>query len=107
MDLAARAGEYELLLRRAAETRTEALRTDALGPDLEQVHRLLDLAGALGITINLWQIQNTYHDVAHDNREMLANRPEDDANQVAEFWRLGERLYFNLESLRATARTSA
>jgi alpha-amylase/alpha-mannosidase (GH57 family) len=105
MDLTARAGEHELLLRRAAEARTEALRADPLGSDLEQVHALLDLAAALGIAVNLWQVQNTYHDVALDRREDLLSRPKTEANQVAEFWRLGERLYFNLDSLRAPART--
>ncbi len=105
MDLTARAGEYELLLRRAAEVRTEALRTDPLGPDLDQVHALLDLAGALSITVNLWQAQNTYHELAHEHRDDLSIRPEADADRVAEFWRLGERLNFNLDSLRAPART--
>ena len=107
MDLAARATEHELLLRRAAEIRTEALRTNPLGPDLEQLHRLLDLAAALGITVNLWQIQNTYHEVALEHREALSNGPEDDATRAAEFWRLGERLYFSPDSLRAPAQTPA
>jgi alpha-amylase/alpha-mannosidase (GH57 family) len=105
MDLTARAGEYELLLRRAVEVRMEALRTDPLEPDLDQVHALLDLAGALSITVNLWQAQNTYHELAHEHRDNLSSRPEVDADRVAEFWRLGERLNFNLDSLRAPART--
>ncbi len=101
MDLTTGAGEYELLLRRAAEARAAALQTDPLGPDLDQLHRLLDLAGALGIVANLWQVQNTYHDVAHEHRDALLTT---DADRVAEFWRLGERLHFNLDSLRTPVR---
>jgi alpha-amylase/alpha-mannosidase (GH57 family) len=102
MELTSRAGEYELLLRRAAEIRAEALKTDPLGPDLEQLHRLLDLAGALSITLNLWGVQNAYHDAARRHRDTLAQTSPADA---AEFWRLGERLYFNLQNLRAPAAT--
>ncbi len=100
MDLTSRAGEYELLLRRAAEIRAEALKADPLGPDLDQLHRLLDLAGALGITLNLWHVQNAYHEAARQHRDVLR---ETDPEGAAEFWRLGERLYFNLDSLRAPA----
>jgi hypothetical protein len=105
MDLAARAGEYELVLREAAEARAKALRGDPLGSDLDQLHRLLDLGAALGLAVNLWEVQNTYHDAALDHRDSLLSRPEEEADRVAEFWRLGERLYFNLDSLRTPAPT--
>jgi len=105
MDLAARAGEYELLLREAAEARAIALKYDPMGPDLDQLHRLLDLGAALGVAVNLWEVQNTYHDAALEHRDDLLARPEEDTDRVAEFWRLGERLYFNLDSLRAPAPT--
>jgi len=105
MDLAARAGEYELLLREAAEARAIALKHDPLGPDLDQLHRLLDLGAALGVAVNLWEVQNTYHDAALDHRDDLLARPQEDTNRVAEFRRLGERLYFNLDSLRAAVPT--
>jgi hypothetical protein len=105
MDLLARAGEYELLFRQAAEARAVALQRDPLGSDLDQLHRLLDLGAALGVTINLWEIQNTYHQVALSHRDMVLSRREEEADRVAEFWRLGDRLYFNLDSLRAPAPT--
>lgn len=98
MELTSQIGDYELLLRRAVEIRADGLSTDPLGPDLEQLHRLLDLAGALGITLNLWHAQNSYHAVFRQHRDAVR---EADPARVAEFWRLGERLYFNLDSLRA------
>ena len=103
LDLTARVGEHELLLRQAAEARAAALRADPLGPDLDQAHRLLDIAAALGITVNLWQVQNTYHAVAQAQRDSLLQRAEAASDRVAEFWRLGERLHFNLDSLRTPA----
>ncbi len=112
LDLTALVAEHELLLRRAAESRAEALQTDPLGPDLDQAHRLLDLAAALGITVNLWQVQNAYHAAAQSHRDLLLERAQEgsgpgaptETGRVAEFWRLGERLHFNLDSLRAPAR---
>jgi alpha-amylase/alpha-mannosidase (GH57 family) len=107
LELTAHVGDIELLMRRAGEARAEALRTDPLGPDLDEVHRLLDLAGALGVTVNLWQIQNAYHAAAHAHRDRLLQDAESKADRLAEFWRLGERLYFNLDGLRAPARAPA
>lgn len=90
------------LLRRAIEARAEGLRRRPLGPDLDQVHRLLDLAEALGIAPNLWQVQNTYHAAAMSHRDEL--RDTDDASdRTALFWKLGERLHFNLDALRGAA----
>src|SRR5205807_1343397 len=63
LDLTALVAEHELLLRRAAESRAEALQTDPLGPDLAQTHRLLDLAAALGITVNLGPAEGRRPDV--------------------------------------------
>ena len=97
MDLTSRIAEYELQLRRVAEAQAEGLPTDPLGANLDELHRLLDLAAALGITLNLWHIQNLYHDATRRHREALA---EATGERAAEFWRLGERLYFNLDSLR-------
>jgi alpha-amylase/alpha-mannosidase (GH57 family) len=105
MDLLGRAVEYEILLRLAAEARAAALQGDPLGSNLDQLHRLLDLAIALGVTVNLWEVQNTYHEVALSHRDAFLLRGEEEEDRVAEFWRLGERLYFNLDSLRATAPT--
>ena len=99
-------GEIELLLRRAAEARAEGLRTDPCGAGLEAVHRLLDLAAALGIPVNLWQVQNAYHDAALAHRDRLPERGEAEAGRVAEFWRLGERLSFNLDNLRTPTRVA-
>jgi hypothetical protein len=106
LDLTSHAGDnVELLLRRAAEARAGSLRAEPLGPDLDQLHRLLDLAGALGVTVNLWQAQNAYHAAAQAHRnELLRAKPGD---RVGEFWRLGERLYFNLNGLRAPVPATA
>jgi hypothetical protein len=54
------------------------------------------------MTVNLWQVQNAYHAAAQAHRDELLN-PGSSAERVAEFWRLGERLYFNLDGLRAPA----
>jgi alpha-amylase/alpha-mannosidase (GH57 family) len=87
------------LLRRAIEARVEGLLRQPLGPDLDQVHRLLDLAEALGVAPNLWQTQNTYNAAALEHTDDL--RATDDASdRVALFWKLGERLHFNLDALR-------
>ena len=99
------AAETELLLRLAAEARADSLSIDPLGPDLEQVHRLLDLAASLGVTINLWQVQNAYHAAAQIHLDRLVEGSGGDAGRVGEFWRLGERLNFNLHALRAPAGT--
>ena len=101
LELTNHVGELELLIRRGAEARVEALLGDPLGPDLDQVHRLLDLAGALGTSVNLWQVQNTYHAAARAHRGTLSQRAEAEGERVAEFWRLGERLNFALDHLRA------
>ncbi|OLD50198.1 MAG: hypothetical protein AUI83_11660, partial [Armatimonadetes bacterium 13_1_40CM_3_65_7] len=99
------AAETELLLRLAAEARADSLAIDPLGPDLDQVHRLLDLAAALGVTVNLWQVQNAYHAASQIHVDRLVEGSGGDAGRVAEFWRLGERLNFNLNALRAPAVT--
>jgi len=97
--------ETELRLRRAAEARSESLRAEPLGGDLAEVHRLLDLAAALGLTLDLWQIQNTYHAAAQIHLDRLAAGAGSNAARASEFWRLGERLHFNLNALRAPAGT--
>jgi alpha-amylase/alpha-mannosidase (GH57 family) len=90
------------LLRRTIEARVDGLRRQPLGEDLDQVHRLLDLAEALGVTPNLWQTQNVYHAAAMAHMADL--RDTDDASdRVALFWKLGERLHFNLDALRGPA----
>ena len=101
-DLVGEWPEAEVLLRRAIETRAERLPRQPLGDDLDQIHRLLDLAEALGVTPNLWQTQNVYHAAALAH--MNALRDTDDASdRVALFWKLGERLHFNLDALRASS----
>ncbi|HEX4835948.1 MAG TPA: DUF3536 domain-containing protein, partial [bacterium] len=102
-DLVSHWVDAEPLLRRALEARAEALRSDPGGGDLDQVHRLLDLAEALGITVNLWRVQNAYHAAAVEHPESLQNGP--DAERRKEFRRLGERLNFNLDRLRTPAGT--
>lgn len=97
LGVTAQAPDVEPLLRGALEARTEALRSDTLGSDLDEVHRLLDLTEALGITPNLWRVQNSYHAAALGHRTD-AVRP---ADRASEFWRLGARLSFNLDRLRA------
>jgi alpha-amylase/alpha-mannosidase (GH57 family) len=105
LELSAHASAYEMLLRRAAEARAAALRADPFGPDLDALHRLLDLAGALGVSLNLWQVQNAYHAAARERHAALT--AAGDAPRAAEFWRLGERLYFNLASLRVAPQAPA
>jgi hypothetical protein len=105
MELTAHASAYELLLRRAAEARADALRTDPFGPHLDALHRLLDLAGALGLSVNLWQVQNAYHAAVREQRAALL--AAGDGARAVEFWRLGERLYFNLTSVRPAPEAAA
>jgi hypothetical protein len=70
---------------------------------LAQVHRLLDLTEVLSVTTNLWHLQNGYFAAALAHHEMLAASSA--SEQVDEFWRLGDRLSFNLDRLRALAPT--
>ncbi len=93
--------EIEPLLRHAIEARVEALRADPLGSDLDQAHRLLDLAEALGVTPNLWDVQNAYHAAARAQHDDILRREAAEGDRTAEFWRLGVRLSFNLDRLRA------
>ncbi len=103
LGLTSKGPETESLLRRALEAHAEALRADPLGPHLDQAHRLLDLGEALGITPNLWQVQNSYHHAARVHQDEIVRRAEGDADRTGEFWRLGARLSFNLDRLRAPA----
>jgi alpha-amylase/alpha-mannosidase (GH57 family) len=104
LDLASRWADAEPLLRQALEAHADRLRSDPLGPSLVQAHRLLDLAEALGVAVNLWQAQNLYHAAA----EALRGAPSaPQAERAGEFWRLGERLYFNMDRLRAQAAAAA
>ena len=102
LDLVDHWTDAETLLRRAIEARAEGLRKSPLGPDLDQVHRLLDLAEALGVTPNLWQTQNAYHAAARAHNADL-HETRDASDRVALFWKLGERLHFNLDALRNPA----
>ena len=99
-DLVSRFADAEPLLRQALEAHAERLRADPLGPDLGQVHRLLDLAETLGVVPSQWQTQNAYHTAVQDYREMLTGAGAGE-EQTREFWRLGERLNFNMDRLRA------
>jgi hypothetical protein len=103
LDLVDQWTDAPTLLRAAIEARAERLRTQPLGEDLDQVHRLLDLADALGVTPNLWQTQNAYHAAAITH---AADMRETDgaSDRVGVFWKLGERLHFNLDTLRDPAR---
>jgi alpha-amylase/alpha-mannosidase (GH57 family) len=87
------------VLREAIEWRAERLRRQPLGMDLDQVHRLLDLAEMLGVVPNLWQTQNAYHAAAMAHTADL-RETDDSSDRVAMFWKLGERLHFNLDALR-------
>jgi alpha-amylase/alpha-mannosidase (GH57 family) len=102
-DLVSHWTDAEPLLRRTLEARAEALRSDPHGGDLDQVHRLLDLGDALGITVNLWRVQNAYHAAVLAHPEALQNSQE--AERAGAFRRLGERLNFNLDRLRTPAGT--
>jgi alpha-amylase/alpha-mannosidase (GH57 family) len=95
--------DAEPLLRQALDARADRLHIDPLGPDLAQVHRLLDLTEVLSVTTNLWHLQNGYFAAALAHHEMLAASSA--SEQVDEFWRLGDRLSFNLDRLRALAPT--
>jgi len=104
--------DAEPLLAAALEAHAGRLRDDPLGPDLDQVHRLLDLSEALGVTVNLWQVQNLYHAAAMGHRALLrraapANDDNGGPDRPAEFWRLGARLNFNLDALRAATAAPA
>src|SRR5690348_17895602 len=94
--------DAEPLLRRAIEARVEGLRKQPLGPNLDQLHRLLDLAEALGVAPNLWQTQNTYHAAAMAYMDALRDT-HDASDRVELLWKLGERLSFNLDALRNPA----
>ena len=103
--------DAEPLLREALAARAESLGLAPLGPALAEVHRLLDLADALGVTPNLWQVQNLYHAAAAAHHDALRASPGADGEHapgapdpIGEFWRLGARLHFNLDALRATPR---
>ncbi len=92
--------ELEPLLRRVMEACVEGLLASPLGSSLDQVHRLLDLAELLGVTVNLWQVQNVYHAAVTQHRATL-QEGEADPVRLEDFWRLGDRLHFNLDALRA------
>jgi alpha-amylase/alpha-mannosidase (GH57 family) len=100
LDLTGAWADAPTLLREAIESRAERLRRQPLGEDLDQVHRLLDLADALGVTPNLWQTQNAYHTAALTHAADL-RETTDASDRVGLFWRLGERLHFNLDALRS------
>ena len=101
-------GDAEPLLREALVAHAERLRQAPLGTALQEIHRLLDLADALGVTPNLWQVQNLYHAAAEEHHAALRmhtgaageNAPGAPGPN-GEFWRLGDRLHFNLDALRA------
>ena len=95
----------EPLLREVLVARARALREAPLGPALPEIHRLLDLAEALGVVPNLWQVQNLYHAAAAARRgaTRAGLNPSGDGASGSfapdgEFWRLGARLHFNLDA---------
>jgi alpha-amylase/alpha-mannosidase (GH57 family) len=100
----AQAPEVEPLLQERLEARADTLRENPLGCGLDGVHRLLDLSEALGVTPNLWRVQNSYYAAAQSHRDGILRRPEDSPSALSEFWRLGTRLSFNLDRLRAPER---
>jgi Domain of unknown function (DUF3536) len=100
-DLASHWTDGEVILRRALEAHAEGLLVDPVGPDLMQVHRLLDLADTLGIVPNLWQVQNAYHDAAQLHADTLREHNGEGDEAIKTFWALGERLSFNIDRLRA------
>jgi hypothetical protein len=104
-DLASGWPDAEPLLRHALEGQAGRLSSDPLGEDLTQAHRLLDLAEALGVTVNLWQAQNAYHAAVQRWNGALPGHP--DSGRIEEFWRLGERLYFNMDRERSLAQESS
>jgi hypothetical protein len=61
--------------------------------------KLLDLAETLGVIPNLWQTQNAYHAAAITHAADL-RETNDASDRVELFWKLGERLHFNLDALR-------
>lgn len=104
-DLASGWRDAEPLLRQALEGHAARLPSDPLGDDLTQAHRLLDLAEALGVTVNLWQVQNAYH--AAVQRCGAGIPGQSDSGRIEEFWRLGERLYFNMDRVRSLAQAAS
>jgi alpha-amylase/alpha-mannosidase (GH57 family) len=102
LDIPARWADAEPLLRHALETQAGALRSEPLGPALDHVHRLLDLAEALGVSVNLWQVQNLYHASVQEHRNAFTAR-DPDSERLEQFWRLGDRLSFNMDQMQATA----
>jgi len=101
-------GDAEPLLREALVAHADQLRRTPLGPALAEIHRLLDLADALGVTPNLWAVQNLYQAAAGEHHESLraptdivGNGTAGGPDPIGEFWRLGDRLHFNLDALRA------
>ncbi len=93
--------DAEALVRQALEAHADRLRADPLGPDLAQVHRLLDLAETLDLTVNLWRVQNSYFAAASAHHAAIA--ASENSEQRDAFFRLGDRLYFTLDRLRAPA----
>jgi hypothetical protein len=95
----------EPMIREVLVARVESLRDKPFGPALPEVHRLLDLAEALGVVPNLWLVQNLYHAAAVEHHEALdADLGDGDgvtglSGSDGEFRRLGARLHFNLDAL--------
>jgi hypothetical protein len=101
LGVSAQAPDVEPPLQDALEARAQALPADPLGGDLDEVHRLLDLTEALGIAPALWRVQNSYYAAALGHRNDVLRGPEAASGRTTEFWRLGVRLSFNLDRLRA------
>jgi len=84
-----RADRFEPLLRRRLEA---ALGITAPAEHLQRAGELLDLAGAMGLELDLWEAQNRFYRLARSGR----------APEASDLLRaIGEKLQFNMDRLLA------
>lgn len=87
-----RAERFEPLMRRRLEA---ALTGDASGRDqLQRALRVLDLADAAGCTLNLWDAQNQFYQLAKST-------PPSSSDELRT---VGERLHFNMDRMLSDVR---